>query len=84
MKRFLFLLVLCSLFLAAAGTVKADENEPFLKPWADGVPYPTVSEIVFPHGTQHVIVQDCDTDPEYGFLHETSIGQLDGELIVGW
>ena len=89
MRRFLFLFSLCCfcslcLGLAAAGTVKADENEPFLKPWAEGVPYPMASEIDFPHGAQHVIVHDCDTDPEYGFLHETSIGQLDGELIVGW
>jgi len=74
--------VLC--FLATSFLFAADAKEPFLKPWAEGVPYPTASEVAFPDGAEHVIVQDCDTDPTYGFLHETSIGQLDGELIVGW
>lgn len=57
---------------------------PFLRPWADGVPFPTPAEIPFPDGIVHSVVQDCDADPTYKFLHETAIGELNGALFVGW
>jgi len=57
---------------------------PFLMPWSGSVPYPTPEEIQFPKGIYHRIVHDCDTDPEYRFLHETAVGGLDGELFAAW
>ena len=84
MPKTIFSVLLPLTFFFAATLVHGQEKEPFLEPWAKNVPYPTRSEVYFPSGAEHVIVQDCDNDKIYGFLHETSIGELNGELIVGW
>lgn len=73
---FLFILLYVPVFAQAPGS--------FLVPWPNDVPYPTPQEIEFPEGAVHYIVQDCDTDPTYKFLHETAVGIDNGQLIVGW
>jgi hypothetical protein len=83
MRVVLWSLVVCGAMLGGR-TASAGDAAPFLAPWADGVAYPTPEEICFPKGIYHRIVHDCDTDPDYKFLHETAIGVLDGQLFAAW
>ncbi len=81
----MFILFAAFLTIGVPAMLSAQEvPPPFLAPWNAATPYPTQAEVVFPEGAEHVIVQDCDADPVYKFLHETAIGELNGELIVGW
>ena len=73
-----------SFFVLSAVLVSAQETSRFLQPWDESFPFPAASEVSFPEGLRHGIVHDCDTDPDYGFLHETAVGFLDDALIVGW
>jgi len=79
MKKLLILLVL----FCVSGFCDAQENfGPDL--WSPSVPYPKSTEIFFPEGVEHFVVQDCNQDPDYRFLHETAVGFLDNELILAW
>ena len=78
MKK-LFLL----LFILTASIGSAQEK-PFLDLWTESSPYPFASEVTFPEGAEHFIVQNCNEDPDYKFLHETAIGFWKNELILGW
>jgi len=83
MRRVVWTMAVATLLVLGRGAL-ADDAVPFLAPWPAGVAYPTPEEIGFPKGIYHRIVHDCDTDPEYKFLHETAIGALDGELFAAW
>ena len=91
MKQLLVLATLTLLILPAFSRESRGQDSfprqpgSFLRPWSEDVPYPTPQEIKFPAGAAHYIVQDCDTDSEYQFLHETAVGVDDeGQLIVAW
>ncbi|MDO5579794.1 MAG: exo-alpha-sialidase [Planctomycetia bacterium] len=70
------------MFLLFSGYVFC--GEPVLAPWNENKPFPRPSEIAFPKGTVHYIVQDCDQDPDYRFLHETAVGFLGNKIIAAW
>lgn len=76
----------CLLLLTcAASFLSAQETAPFLSAWTNDAPFPVRSELTFPEGAVHTIVQDCDTDPDYKFLHETAVTvDDDGEILVAW
>ncbi|MBP5621303.1 MAG: exo-alpha-sialidase [Thermoguttaceae bacterium] len=59
------------------------DNPMYLKLWADS-PFPLKSEINFPEGCVHCVVQDGNKDPDYKFMHETAIGFYRDELVYGW
>ncbi|MDO5113525.1 MAG: sialidase family protein [Planctomycetia bacterium] len=71
-------------FILFASIAMAQEKSLFLQPWDESLPYPAASEVAFPEGLRHVIVQDCDADPEWKFLHETAVGFCGEELVVAW
>ena len=87
MKHFtqrLITLVLLTVLFAAGTVFAADGDGLFLKLWPENKPFPNQKETVFPEGLRHYIVQDCDLDPDYKFLHETTVGFNGNELVAGW
>ncbi len=59
------------------------DSHEFLRLWIDS-PFPLKSEVKFPEGCSHCVVQDGNKEPDYKFLHETAIGFWDNELFYGW
>jgi len=80
LKKFTFYLFL--LFLVSNAI--AQETAVFQSPWPEDKPFPTRNELTFPNGCAYSIIHDCDTDPDYQFLHETAVGWDGEELVLGW
>lgn len=81
MKRSLSFLFCC---LVVLPTFVFGQDAPFLGLWKVDAPFPTKSELKFPEGVKHYVVQDGNDDPEYEFMHETAVGFWNDELVFGW
>ncbi len=79
MKQYILVLLF---FIVVSLSGQGEES--FLTPWPADVPLPNPEEVDFPTGAVHTIVQDCDKDPDYGFLHETAVSVWQNEVIVAW
>ncbi|MBR5759544.1 MAG: exo-alpha-sialidase [Thermoguttaceae bacterium] len=73
-----FFLISC--FCFAQETTK---DSAYLKLWADS-PFPLKSEVRFPEGCVHCVVQDGNEELNYKFMHETAIGFYGDQLFYGW
>ena len=84
MKRLALYLIIFALFSPLGNAQDTLSDPTYLRLWADNVPFPKKSEIPFPEGVSHRVVQDGNLEPEYKFMHETAIGFCDNELFFGW
>ncbi len=83
MKRLLLTLTVLFISCSSYAQEKPGADPAYLKLWANS-PLPLKSELKFPDGCVHCVVQDGNEESEYKFMHETAIGFCGDELIYGW